>query len=250
MPARFQAEIDPRVKLLLLAVISWLALYTADAYKLLVLTALSLAVPYLSAINIRELLRSYGPMALLITVLSMVGAFWDPRLPWYSWGPIHISGPGLIASLVVSWRVVIILWWALWFTSSTSVRAMTMALEWLLTPLNHLGLKTSGLILALVVAFRFMPELLAEGQSVKEAQQLRGYRDKPGQPAAAAHSLLVMLVPLLTRTWLRAEDLADAISARGYRTGQKQVRLHPLKLSTGDIGVLVGMIVMIVWIIV
>lgn len=247
MSDQVRLEFDPRVKLLLLAVVSWLVLYVTANYKLLIITVISLGVTCLSTTRIKDLLASFGPMAILITTFSLIGAFLDPRLPWVRLGPFHISTPGLAASLIVSWRVIIILWWALWFTNTTSVRSMTMALEWLLSPLSCMGMNTKEVILALVIALRFIPELLAEGQAIKEAQQLRGYRDKPEQPVAAARNLLVLIVPLLTRTWLRADDLADAIFARGYRNEQTPVRLYPLVISAWDIGAVVGITVITLW---
>jgi len=242
-------DLDPRVKLLLLIIVSWLALYIPDTGDLLVLTGISLLIPLWSAMRLGELLRSILVMATIILTFSLIGAILDPRLPWWQLGPLHISQPGIITSLLTSWRVIIILWWAFWFTGSTSVRQLTMTLEWILLPLSKRGIKVSGLVLGIVVALRFIPELLAEGRLIREAQQLRGYRDKPKQTIAAAHSLLAIIVPLLTRTWLRAEEMADAILARGYRPGIAPVRLYPLTLTRYDLLILTGVAGLVVWIV-
>lgn len=241
------ADFDPRVKLLLLMVAGWLAIYFKDLRGLLALTLLALVAPAIARIQLLKLMRTMMPMALLLLTFSLLGAFLDPRLPWISLGPVHISLPGILTALETSWRVMVILWWAFWFTASTSVRELTITMEWLLYPLQKLGVNTSALVLALVVALRFIPELLAESRLIKEAQQLRGYQERVNQPIVAAKGLLVLVVPLLMRTWLRAEDLADAVLARGYNNGVSPVRLHTLRISIWDIGAVVGIFALVYW---
>jgi len=240
-------DFDPRVKLLLLVVAGWLAIYLPEASQLLTLTVISLVIPALSRISWLKLMGNMTPMALLLLTFSLLGAFLDPRLPALSLGPVHLSLPGILTALETSWRVIMVLWWAFWFTASTSVPALTMTMEWLLNPLQRLGINTSALVLALVVALRFIPELLTEGRLIREAQQLRGYRERSNQPLMAAKGLLVMIVPLLIRSWLRAEEMADAVLARGYRNGHSPVRLHTLRLSVLDLAAIASSLAFIYW---
>lgn len=241
-------EFDPRTKLFLLLAIGSLAIAIPAPDKLVGLTVISLIIPALSRISLWGIMEKIWSLALLLVGFSMIGAFLDPRLPWLvTLGSLHISKPGMFTALFTSWRVIIVLWWAFWFTTSTSVRAMSMALEWLLSPLRRVGLNTSALVLATVIALRFIPELLEEGRLIREAQYLRGYRSQSNQPQQAARGLLVIMVPLLIRTWLRAEELADAVLARGYRKGDTPTRLHTLKITILDMGLLIGIGIFSYW---
>lgn len=240
-------KLDPRIKLLVLAAVAWLALYMTDPLKLLVLTVSCLGIMYYSQVKLSDLWRDILPMAILLVAFSLIGAFLDPRQPGIGIGPLYLSYPGVKTALLVSWRVLIILGWACWFTVSTTIREMSMTLEWVLIPLQRLGFNTSALVLSVVVALRFIPELLNEGRLIREAQQLRGYSEKSNRPTAAAKGLLVIIVPLLIRTWMRAEELADAIMARGYRSGHPPKRINTLRLSRLDVGVIIGVLAFGCW---
>ncbi|WP_129559830.1 energy-coupling factor transporter transmembrane component T, partial [Bordetella pertussis] len=58
---------------------------------------------------------------------------------------------------------------------------------------------------ALIDALRFIPEIWRNYQEIREAQAARGLGAHP----------LALLVPLVVRTLKRAEEVAQAIDARG-----------------------------------
>ncbi|MFQ6691147.1 energy-coupling factor transporter transmembrane protein EcfT, partial [Bordetella pertussis] len=62
-----------------------------------------------------------------------------------------------------------------------------------------------ALALALALALRFIPEIWRNYQEIREAQAARGLGAHP----------LALLVPLVVRTLKRAEEVAQAIDARG-----------------------------------
>ncbi|CPJ42798.1 cobalt transport protein [Bordetella pertussis] len=78
----------------------------------------------------------------------------------------------------------------------------------LLRPAERLGLLNAAqvaLALALALALRFIPEIWRNYQEIREAQAARGLGAHP----------LALLVPLVVRTLKRAEEVAQAIDARG-----------------------------------
>jgi biotin transport system permease protein len=93
-------------------------------------------------------------------------------------------------------------------TLTTPVSEMSELVEWLLAPLRPLGVNPEKIGLAIALAIRFIPLISEEFRHIREAQAARGLAANP----------LALIVPLVIRTLKAADELADAIEARGYES--------------------------------
>lgn len=94
-------------------------------------------------------------------------------------------------------------------TLTTTAGEMTAAFEAGLAPFARRGLVDGRRVaLTLTLAIRFVPVIVEEMREIREAQAARGLE----------RSILALAVPLVVRVLVRAEDLADAIDARGFAT--------------------------------
>lgn len=113
---------------------------------------------------------------------------------------------GIEQALVVLFRLLALLLFALSVMATTSVTAMMSVVERVLQPFDRLGwLRADKVALMFGIALRLMPVLLDQWHDIREAQAARGHRASP----------LALLVPMLARTLQRAGEMADAIDARG-----------------------------------
>ncbi len=111
---------------------------------------------------------------------------------------------------------------------TTTAGETTAAFETGLTPLARLGLLDARRVaLTLSLAIRFVPVIAEEAREIREAQAARGLD----------RSILALAVPLVVRILVRAEEIADAIDARGlvapspgHTTGR-----HSPTSETGDL---------------
>ena len=83
------------------------------------------------------------------------------------------------------------------------------------------------------MALRFMPMLLEEYERLRMAQMARGADFTTGSLALRIRALAALTVPLLLSAFRRADELALAMEARGYRRGPRTT-LRELKLSGTD----------------
>lgn len=91
-------------------------------------------------------------------------------------------------------------------TLTTRTSDLIRVCEQALYPLDKLGWVDAGRVaLALALTLRFIPEIWRNYQDIREAQAARGL----------SRNALALTVPLLVRTFKRAEEVADAIDARG-----------------------------------
>jgi biotin transport system permease protein len=79
-------------------------------------------------------------------------------------------------------------------------------LERVMKPLCLVGINPSKVGMMLSMVIRFIPLMMREAQEILEAQRARGLD----------RSAIALLVPLLIKTLKMADNLSDAIEARGY----------------------------------
>lgn len=116
----------------------------------------------------------------------------------------------LLVSPVTAWintgRVVTILLAASLLTLTTRMSALLDVLHRLLAPLRRLGVDADAVAMTLALTLTMIPVVAGFAQRVGEAQRARGVR--LGVRAA---------VPLLVLTLRHADDVGDALVARGIR---------------------------------
>ena len=91
-------------------------------------------------------------------------------------------------------------------TLTTRVSEMIEAIEQALQPCKRFGINPAQVSLMLALAIRFIPVLLNQFHEIQEAQRARGL-DRNG---------LALLVPFVIKTLRMADELSDALDARGY----------------------------------
>lgn len=170
-----------------------LALYFVDQPVMLGATLVLTGLLYLSTgVGLAEGFRRLRPVLFTIAFLAAVN--------------LLLLSP--LEALVTTLRLVAILFFAAAVTASTTIADFMAAVTDLARPLERLGLmKAADLGLALGLVLRFVPEIAARYETLKEAHAARGIPVK----------LSRMLGPLIISTLKDADRIAEAIDARGIR---------------------------------
>ena len=136
-------------------------------------------------------------------------------------------------------------------TATTKPLEMTLGIEDLLKPFHKIGVPSHEIAMLISIALRFIPDLIDETQRIMKAQESRGVDLKEGKFKEKIMAILSLIVPLFVSAFQRAEDLANAMEARGYVPGEDRTRYKVLKMHSRDyillicaFLVLVGMIVL------
>lgn len=176
-----------------------------------------------------KLLWFLGILALIIYLLRfpMLGeAFHQTTLNLYEGG--IINGSFIIV------RILAIILASTTLTLTTKPIDLTNALEWYLTPLEKLKIKTSIFTMIISLALRFIPTLFDETNKILKAQASRGVDFNEGKFMEQIKQIVSLLVPMFVIAIKRALDLADAMEARGYIPGEKRTKLVKMKFHLGD----------------
>ena len=130
-------------------------------------------------------------------------------------------------------------------TLTTSPIELTDGIERLLRPIGKE--MAHELAMMMTIALRFIPTLMDETDKIMKAQKARGADFESGGLIQKAKSLIPLLVPLFISSFRRADELAMAMEARGYRGGAGRTRMKILKFTSRDIIAFGVFGVLIIW---
>ena len=153
-------------------------------------------------------------------VLAIAGLFHAARLPWRAvlrqlrTALLFMVPIFLFHAFITDWvlgletvlRILALLLVAVLVTLTTKLSDMIDVLERAFRPLAYFGINPSKASMMLSMVIRFIPLMMREAQETLEAQRARGLD----------RNAIAVLVPLLIKTLKMADDLSDAIDARGY----------------------------------
>jgi energy-coupling factor transporter transmembrane protein EcfT len=165
----------------------------------------------LSRLPLKQFFRDFWIWVIFLFALFLFQAFFTPgpRLSFFSRLPV--SQAGVLLGSLTCWRLALILGYAVLFTAITRPREVQDTLIWLLKPFPFLHGRRIGLMVSLTI--RFFSMILDEAEEVRLAHKAR-LGDLKKNPVRKAKFLAL---PLLRRSFSRAEDVTLALAARGFR---------------------------------
>ena len=170
---------------------------------------------------------------------------------WLTIGSFNLYSGAVIQTVYIVLRLLLMIIITTMLTATTKPLDLTMGLEDLLSPLAKLNVPTHDIAMMISLALRFIPTLLEEAQRILKAQASRGVDMESGSFKEKIQAILSLIVPLFVSSFQKADDLADAMEARGYVVGAKRVRYKKLKFTFFDFitlvsvsGLLVGLILL------
>jgi len=173
-------------------------------------SAILIGLFILSRLPLKQFLREYRFWAIFLFILFLFQVLFSQgvRLSFLPWLPL--SKEGLILGGITVWRLGLILFYATLFTAVTRPRELREATTWFIKPVPFFSERRIGLMVSLTL--RFFSIILDEAEEVRLANKARlGDRNK--NPFRKAKFLAL---PILRRSFSRAEEVTLALAARGY----------------------------------
>ena len=235
-------RLDPRTKILS-AMFLIVLLFVVKGFVGYGFVALGLAlVIRASRIPWKFVIRGLRPlMVILVLTLTLHLFMTEGRVIFQVWF-LKVTWEGLIRGLMMGTRLVLLILGTSMLTLTTSPMQLTDGIETLLKPGKKIGIPAHELAMMMTIALRFIPTLLEETEKIMKAQMARGADFQSGGIMQRARSLIPLLVPLFVNAFRRADDLAIAMEARGYRGGEGRTKLKELKFQRLD-AVALGLVI-------
>lgn len=233
-------RLDPRVKITAVFLLS-VAIFLPRAWTGYLATAIFTAIAvWLAHVPFKMILQGLRPILIFLVITALFNLFLTPgEVVLFKLGPLVATREGLMLSLVTSTRLVLLVTIASLLTLTTSPIRLTDGLERILRPLKPIGLPAHELALMMTIALRFIPTLAEEADRIMRAQMARGAELSRGSVTARVKGLIPVLVPLFVAAFRRADELATAMEARGYRGGEGRTRMRELVFGSRDLVALI-----------
>ena len=226
-------KVDPRIKLVTTMMVL-LILFLVHAWaSFALLVGLALVQWLLANLRFGLLLRAIKPVWILLAFTLVYHVFSSSK-GIIHFGPMRLSSVGLRRGVILSVRLILLLWFSSLLTLTTPPMRLGEALVRLLAPLRVLKFPVDELAMMLMVALRFVPTLLQEAVILREAQWMRGSSLGRASFSRRLQEAASLLMPLLLGAIRKAEDLAEAMVSRGYVIGQKRTQRQLFMLAWTD----------------
>lgn len=237
-------EADPRVKLFLMALGIGAAFQIDTVAGLALFFLLCSTLSMASRISFKRLMAGLAPFLWLFAITAVLHVFMTPGDP-VAWIP-YATRQGLENGGKVGFQLISAIWLSTLMTLTTSPLEMVWAMEWYMKPLKYLKVPVDEIALLIMLAIRFIPLLFEETDRILKAQKARGVDIESGGLLRKVRSLVPILVPLLHSVFRRADDLAIALTLRGYTPGIERSRMKQAHAKGGDYASLVVITVIFV----
>ncbi|MCS0543471.1 energy-coupling factor transporter transmembrane protein EcfT, partial [Aeromonas veronii] len=144
-------------------------------------------------------------------------------------GWLQIYEGGVTQGIFISLRLLYLIIMTTILTLTSTPIEITDGMESLLAPFKKIGLPTHELALMMSISLRFIPTLMQETEKIMKAQAARGVEFTSGPIKDRMKAVVPLLIPLFISSFKRAEELAIAMEARGYRGGEGRTKLRVLQ---------------------
>ena len=227
-------RLDPRTKLVgtMVFIISLFLFRTFGAY--LVATVFLAVVIKISKVPFKFMVKGLKSILILLLITMVFNLFLTPGTPVFRIWKLVITREGILQALFMAIRLVYLIIGSTVMTLTTTPNNLTDGMEKGLSPLKKLHVPVHEVAMMMSIALRFIPILMEETDKIMKAQMARGADFESGGLIKKAKSMVPLLVPLFISAFRRANDLAMAMEARGYRGGDGRTKMKPLIYKRRD----------------
>ena len=170
----------------------------------------------------------------LMMITFVFNLFLTPGTTAFAIWKLKVTWEGIRQAAFMAVRLTYLILGSSVLTLTTTPNNLTDGLEKALSPLKKIKVPVHEVSMMMSIALRFIPILLDETDKIMKAQMARCADFESGGLIKKAKSLVPLLVPLFISAFRRANDLAMAMEARGYRGGDGRTKMKPLIYKKRD----------------
>ena len=170
----------------------------------------------------------------LMMITVVFNLFLTPGTTAFAIWKLKVTWEGIRQAAFMAVRLTYLILGSSVLTLTTTPNNLTDGLEKALSPLKVIKVPVHEISMMMSIALRFIPILLDETDKIMKAQMARCADFESGGLIKKAKSLVPLLVPLFISAFRRANDLAMAMEARGYRGGEGRTKMKPLIYKKRD----------------
>lgn len=227
-------RLDPRVKLFG-TLIFLISLFICNNFIGYIPAVIFLAaVIKASKVPFKFMVKGMRAVLFLLLLSVALNMFLTPGEVLVSIWKLTITKEGLRTAGFMAVRLSFLVIGSSIMTLTTTPNNLTDGLEKGLGFLKVIKVPVHEIAMMMSIALRFIPILVEETDKIMKAQIARGADFESGNIIKKVKSLVPLLVPLFVSAFRRANDLAMAMEARGYKGGEGRTKMKPLIYKRRD----------------
>ncbi|UOQ44587.1 energy-coupling factor transporter transmembrane protein EcfT [Halobacillus salinarum] len=230
-------KLDPRSKIAIIFFYVVIVFFANSVMSYGLLTIFAVGSALITRIPLTYIVKGLKPVWFLILFTFLLHLIVTKQgevvFTLFGW---KVYDEALIQGAAISLRFFLLIMVTSLLTLTTTPIEITDAIEELLGPLKKVRFPVHELALMMSISLRFIPTLMQETEKISKAQASRGVDFRTGSFKDRVKAIIPLLVPLFVSAFKRAEELAMAMEARGYRGGEGRTKLRELQIGKRDIG--------------
>lgn len=223
-------RMDPRAKLLIVFFYVLVVFLANNLYGYTALGFYALTALLASRVPLRFILNGLKPVLFIIIFTFILHILMTKEGELlFEWGWFSVYEGGLLQGVFISLRFFFLILITTLLTLTTTPIQVTDGIESLLHPFKRFRFPVHELALMMSISLRFIPTLMDETEKIMKAQAARGIEFSSGPLKDRLQAVVPLLVPLFINSFKRAEELAIAMEARGYKGGEGRTKFRQLQ---------------------
>ena len=228
-------RLDPRSKLVAMILLIMIVFWANNPITNLILFVVTGIFVALSEVPLSFFIKGLRSMFFLIAFTTLFQLFFiSGGDVLFEMGFIKITSHGIEQAGIIFCRFVLIIFFSTLLTLTTMPLSLATAVESLLGPLKRFKVPVHEIGLMLSMSLRFVPTLMDDTIRIMNAQKARGVDFGEGNLLKRIRSFIPILIPLFASSFKRADALAIAMEARGYKGGEGRTRYRTLQWGVKD----------------
>lgn len=205
-----------------------------SAHGYFVMYAFLFVLIILSKVSPRFLLRSVKSIWFLILLAGVFQLFSGYGRVLFEFGPFAVHAGSVFLAIEVVSRLIFVVLCASLVTVTTSPIELSDAVESLMGKLPGMKRFAHELAMVMSISIRFVPVMAEEAENILKAQTSRGAPIDDRKFTGKLKGILSVAIPLIVLSLRRAEEIALAMEARGYRGWEGRTRFRELRWKVKD----------------
>lgn len=228
-------KLDPRAKIISMLIMIVAIFFPSGWIGYGVIGTCILLVLLLSKLSLKFIFKALRPMVMMLLFLMVINILViKTGFVVFTIFSLDVYSDALFQTLYIAVRLILMIMITTTLTATTKPLDLTLGIEELLIPLKKFNVPAHEIAMLISIALRFIPDLIDETQRIMKAQASRGVDLQEGSFKEKIMAILSLIVPLFVSSLQRAEDLANAMEARGYIPGEPRTRYKVLKMGFMD----------------
>ncbi|TFB14697.1 energy-coupling factor transporter transmembrane protein EcfT [Filobacillus milosensis] len=228
-------QLDSRLKISIVFIYVIILFAAETSLNYLLFFILSILCMSLTQIKLSFIIKGLKPVWFLIVITFVLHIILTREGDiWFDIFGFPVYKEAIIKGFEIALRFFLLILMTTLLTLTTSPIAITDAVEELLSPLKKVNVPVHELALTMSISLRFIPTLIQEVDKISKAQASRGLDFRTGKMKDRVQAIIPLILPLFISAFKRAEELAFAMEARGYRGGEGRTKYRELRFKNAD----------------